>query len=235
MPAIAHNSAPKNFPPEAFPHVWLALLSPDIAMCSALAIDELLRRLPDPAGDIHVATWVEADGCKTTWTVDDSEMLESLKEKLGEPIELFHHEGQGVAGTNLISRLDSIPSGSENAHSYHQCIDQILKRLFSPELTGMKIEQEINVGRKRVDICFDNVANRGFFHDLKLAHQIKCPLIFLECKNYSCDPANPEIDQLLGRFGRQRGDFGILLCRNVAKPEILLAVSNLKRNRGLLQ
>jgi hypothetical protein len=48
-------------------------------------------------------------------------------------------------------------------------------------------------------------------------------VIFVECKNYSQDPANPELDQLLGRFGKQRGKFGLLICRKLADRKTLLA------------
>jgi hypothetical protein len=37
----------------------------------------------------------------------------------------------------------------------------------------------------------------------------------IECKNYEKKIQNPELDQLAGRFGHQRGFFGMLLCRRM--------------------
>jgi hypothetical protein len=223
VPVLAYKSFPSSFPPDAFPHRWLAVVSPDISTCSVCTIDEILRQLPDPASDFTIATWIDKDGCKTTWTVHDPDTVTALQESYGKPTTQYEHEGHGVSGTVLIGRLDNIPSGTADAHSYHQLIAQILNRLFSPDLTGMRIEQEFNEGRKRIDICFDNVAATGFFHDLKVAHQIKCPVVFVECKNYSNDPANPELDQLQGRFGQQRGEFGILVCREIADRKTMIS------------
>jgi len=221
-PIMAYRAFPDSFPPDAFPHRWLAVVSPDIATCSIAAIEEMLRQLPDPASDFTIATWIDQDGCKTKWTVHDPDSVAALLDSYGEPAKQYEHEGHGVSGALLIGRLDNIPPGTADAQSYHQLIAQILNRLFVPDLTGMKIEREINEGRKRIDICFDNVAAAGFFHDLKVAYHIKCPVVFVECKNYSNDPSNPELDQLQGRFGQQRGEFGILVCRDVSDRETMI-------------
>jgi hypothetical protein len=53
-------------------------------------------------------------------------------------------------------------------------------------------------------------------------HQVLCPYVNIECKNYAEDPANPELDQLLGRFSRKRGRFGILVCRKINDADRLL-------------
>ena len=39
--------------------------------------------------------------------------------------------------------------------------------------------------------------------------------MIVECKNYSDDIGNAELDQLAGRFNDVRGWFGMLLCRSV--------------------
>ena len=73
-----------------------------------------------------------------------------------------------------------------------------------------------------MDIVFSNVATSGFFGRLPL-HGVVCPYVFVECKNYSTDPANPEVDQLAGRLDTIRGMLGILVCRLIENRETLIA------------
>lgn len=53
-------------------------------------------------------------------------------------------------------------------------------------------------------------------------HHIKCPYVFVECKNYTKDIKNPEFDQMLGRFSDKRGNFGIIICRKIDDKEDML-------------
>lgn len=85
-------------------------------------------------------------------------------------------------------------------------------------------EERLHQGWKRVDIDFNNGGDRGFFSDLITRHRIKCPYVFFECKNYSSDPANPEFDQLTGRFSKDRGQFGILVCRRIVDKAKILSL-----------
>ena len=74
----------------------------------------------------------------------------------------------------------------------------MLQAIFYPSLLHPKKEAEIDEGRKRIDILFDNAAENGFFSRLVNAHRIFAPYVVVECKNYSEDPENPELDQLKG-------------------------------------
>jgi hypothetical protein len=115
----------------------------------------------------------------------------------------------------LAKVLPSIPSGSENADRYHSFILGALEFIFWPNLIYPKKEHGIHDGRKRIDITYTNAARDGFFWRAHSAHNIASRLIMVECKNYSKDPANPEIDQLSGRFSVNRGRLGLMLYRTV--------------------
>jgi hypothetical protein len=98
----------------------------------------------------------------------------------------------------------------------------VLSAIFYPQLTRPVKEQPADEGRKRIDIKFDNSAESGFFAHIVNRQKIFAPYISVECKNYSEDPENPEFEQLKGRFSRKRGNFGLLLCRTIDNPDLLL-------------
>lgn len=113
---------------------------------------------------------------------------------------------------SLLTNVTSVQPGNAGATAYHRATKDLLAAVFYPNLVHPRIEQEINQGRKRIDIVFQNSANSGFFQ--WLSRHYTCPKIVVECKNYSGNPANPELDQLSGRFGPNRGRVGFLICRS---------------------
>ncbi len=139
-----------------------------------------------------------------------------------EDIEAIQRDPKELSLVGLCDEVKSIPPGNRSAEAYHQKILGILKALFYPHLWKFIKEQEINTGRKRVDIVADNYAREGFFFRLNSYHNIQCPYVFFECKNYSSDPANPELDQLNGRLSPRRGKFGMLFCRKVENKSLML-------------
>jgi len=145
------------------------------------------------------------------------------KEKTVTPI-----TNEGITDVNLdevinflLESLTIIPPGNEKASNYHNLMIGILELIFYPNLTNPIKEKEINDGRKRIDITFDNSATNGFFYNIHEIHKIISRYVFVECKNYSDDPTNPELDQLSGRFSINSGKFGILVCRSISNKELM--------------
>ncbi|AOC57546.1 hypothetical protein [Bacillus pumilus] len=122
----------------------------------------------------------------------------------------------------LIRNIDTIKAGRDSANQYHNLIFECLNGIFQESLKRGKKEVIQHEGRKRIDIVFDNFDTEGFFGHIRDRYKIFCPKIFIECKNYTNDPTNPEIDQLLGRLGETTGKFGILVCRKVDNIELLI-------------
>ena len=119
-------------------------------------------------------------------------------------------------------KLKRIPLGHPGATEYQHHVFEILSFIFSSELKNMKLEEPIFGRIKRIDILASNKSRRGFFFSLKADHNIYCPNIVIECKNYKHTIANPEFDQLGGRLGKKLGMFGILAYRQAQHPKKVL-------------
>lgn len=138
---------------------------------------------------------------------------------------------------HLTAKLASIPSGTANASNYHNLIVGILELLLYPNLSSPKKEREIHEGRKRIDITFNNSAETGFFFTLPNSNAtLLCPFVFVECKNYTGEIANPELDQLSGRFSNRRGRVGILACRMLDQNDAFMkrCADTFEDDRGLI-
>ncbi|WP_371407110.1 hypothetical protein OHA10_16590 [Kribbella sp. NBC_00662] len=120
----------------------------------------------------------------------------------------------------LMGAIGAVSPGKHGAKAYHDSVEALLTALLYPSLVNPKVEREIHEGRKRIDITYDNVAERGFFHWIGLHNP--AALIPVECKNYTGDPGNPELDQLSGRFSMQRGNVGILAVRSFVNKNLFL-------------
>jgi hypothetical protein len=117
-----------------------------------------------------------------------------------------------------IKQLKLIPAGKEldskAPHNYHLLSSRIFFEIFRNQLGEPKIEQEINEGRGKIDFTCKNKNKEGVFKDLKEMRDIKCPEIFVECKNYENNLKNEEYSQLNDRLIPARTMLGFLLCRD---------------------
>lgn len=124
--------------------------------------------------------------------------------------------------------------GGAGANLYHRAVADFLAAIFYPHLVNKKIEKEINEGRKRIDIAFDNLADDGFFRFI--SRHYMASQVVVECKNYTTDPSNPEIDQVSGRFSRDRTQLGVIVCRKIQDKELFaLRCRDVKKDgRGII-
>ena len=155
------------------------------------------------------------------FTMQHPEVFADFKNKTRKKLDCI--DGSVLEDINLLEicdylsqKLKLIPSGKESATEYHNLILGILELLLYPTLSAPKKEYPILEGRKRIDIIYNNSAETGFFFTLpnKLP-LLTCPYVFVECKNYTGEVNNPELDQLSSRFSPQRGRVGLLMCRNL--------------------
>lgn len=152
-------------------------------------------------------------------------LLDMYKElaKRHSSLSVFNDEDPTVTAIcgRLANIFKDIPAGSANATDYHNLILSALTALFYPDLIQPHKEWEIHGGRKRIDIVFTNAADGGFFGQRRDDNNTHANVVIVECKNYGDDIVNPEIDQILGRFDRNRGYFGIITCRSIDNEKLL--------------
>jgi hypothetical protein len=117
----------------------------------------------------------------------------------------------------LLAELSTIKHGNSDATKFHNWSIATFEFLFFGKFKNPIKEKEIHNGSKRIDISFCNYSESGPFFKLQSLEKYPCQYIYIECKNYSKDINNPELDQLSGRFSPLRGRVGILHFRD-SKP-----------------
>jgi hypothetical protein len=125
-------------------------------------------------------------------------------------------------GRYFAKALQAVPLGRAGETRYHRLIAAILSYLFYPNLVTPEIEEDINEGRKRIDITYVNAAFSGLFRRFTEVTGRPAIKLVAECKNYSTDVANPEVDQVLGRFASHRSWLGFLMSRTIEDQDRLL-------------
>jgi hypothetical protein len=146
-------------------------------------------------------------------------------------------EIEGVAPPDwdkLLGDVVAIPTGAADAKRYEDAVEALLSALFAPDLTNPVLQYPIHDSKKIVDIKYTNMSQTGFFY--WVGQHYPAPLIWVECKNYGGEVANPELDQLSGRFSPSRGKVGLLVCRRFDDKARFLArcVDTAKDDRGFI-
>lgn len=156
-------------------------------------------------------------------------------EKRGEWAAAEPQEERRLAAA-LAKVLGSVDPGSVQAPAYHRLMIGMVEFLFFPDLLNPRKEQEIHEGRKRIDIAMENGAQAGAFWNLHGVKKLPCAFVAIECKNYTTEIANPELDQITGRFSPNRGKFGIICCRRFEDRALFIrrCRDTLKDDRGLV-
>ena len=158
----------------------------------------------------------------------------------GKPLPLNHDEmaeiegGVGPDWDALLSAATNLNPGTADASAYERAIEGLLTALFYPDLTNPRTQHRIHNGRKRIDITYTNMAISGFFK--WIATHYPAAQVFIECKNYTEDIANNELDQIAGRFSPSRGQIGIIVCRTFENKALFLerCRDTAKDNRGFI-
>lgn len=161
-------------------------------------------------------------------TLDNPDVFKKYKAAMDlKPFNALEHEriaaAEGISKPDwdgLLSEVKSVKPGAAEADLYEKKIEALLTALFYPALTNPTAQHQIHDGRKRIDITYVNMAADGFFRWLSLHYPSQ--RIMVECKNYSREIANPELDQMIGRFGPSRGRIGIIVCRSFENKSLFL-------------
>jgi hypothetical protein len=184
----------------------------------------LVYLLADGTRKVNKTAVIQKYGSGKTMIVEQTlkhpEMLDAYRAEMAkQPYNPLSHEMIAMIEKDsapdwdqLLDAVLSVKPGKESATDYENAVEALLTALFYPDLTNPNIQHEIHDGRKRIDIKYTNMGIAGFFS--WVAKHYPAPLIWIECKNYSKDVANPELDQLSGRFSPSRGKVGLLVCRS---------------------
>jgi len=168
----------------------------------------------------------EAKALSIQYTDANPDLLRKYKDDNSGPTPALSHreiaEAQDLPLPDwnaLLEAVTVLDVGKKAAYQYEDAITDLLSAIFYPVLVDPEKQTPIHNGLKRVDLTFTNYARAGFFE--WLARHYSCSHIFIECKNFGQEIGNPEIDQIAMRFSKERGQFGIVVCRNIDNLERL--------------
>lgn len=115
---------------------------------------------------------------------------------------------------SLIESLKKLRSGKKDAYEYEKVTGGIIELVFYPYLFKPEYQFRMIDWLKIVDISYLNSASTWFFSDLAKTN-IACREIYFECKNYTWDVKNQELDQLNWRFRDKVSEVWFIVCRDI--------------------
>lgn len=122
----------------------------------------------------------------------------------------------------LLAAVLAISVGHAGSDAYERAVEALLTALFYPHLANPVRQQKIHDGRKRIDISYVNTGDVDTFFGW-LSRSIPSANVVVECKNYARPIANPEFDQIAGRFSPSRGKYGLLVYRSFEDFDHMMA------------
>ena len=152
------------------------------------------------------------------FSADNPQVLAMYKNQMGIPVpisneEIDHDHDERRFAAALKHGLAEINPGNAEATRFHKFVLGAFQFIFYPDLRDPHFEAEIHQGRKRVDISYTNACQIGFWARRRTENRTNAVRIPVECKNYQKEMANPELDQIAGRFSPNRGRLGFVVGR----------------------
>jgi hypothetical protein len=152
------------------------------------------------------------------FTEHNPEVLENYRTAIGVPRSVTNEElvktfDEALFAGVLSDQLDQIRPGDNQATAFHDFMKGVLEFLFYPNLIYPEKEAPLHQGRKRIDVVFTNNSSGGFFYRRLIDRRSGARKVMFECKNYTKEMANPELDQIAGRFSPERGRLGFVIGR----------------------
>jgi hypothetical protein len=148
--------------------------------------------------------------------------VEGIKKNSLRLNDIYTPQQNKITAKQRINLLNDLVPGHKDASDFHQFSMDSLTFIFGKRLSNPVKEKKIDDGRGRIDIVYDNVDNRGFFARLNSHYKIMCPKIHVECKNNS-NLNNANLNQIFSRLSKNKGNFGIIVCRFKANYETVKA------------
>ena len=136
----------------------------------------------------------------------------------------YQDPGLSDRSSELVSALNTVPTGAVYSAQYEQVCTSVLEFLFRPDLGPAKPQSYTLNRSQRRDFIMKNEAQDGFW--ARARERYKADYLIVEVKNSSGRVANKSVWQLSGYMKEKGvGFFGMLVARGgVSKGEANLAI-----------